>query len=309
MKPNYKDLQAARDLLEASPNNLDLIKEIKKKRFRLSDLSVNPRNAVHWEAKNLFLNKKPEGTWQLLDLSESVWILMVQKLREFNFKLNLISDLKNDFILQPINNPLRNNKEDLKEVIRALNKQNVEHIINSKAFEDFIDLIEVNILETILMDILHLRNAYSILFNLNGQYVLVKDNFLNHPLQDYISDFISRSYFSISINEIVAELLGKIDLTLALGNYRMISQEEMEVLRILRTEHIKSVEISLNPKTNDIELINFTSAIQINAHQRLNELIMRNGYQEIIIKTENGQVKYCQNKIKIKPDTEKKRIN
>jgi hypothetical protein len=300
MSINKKDIQTARDILKSSPNDLDLMMEIKKKRFRLSDLTINPRNAVHWESKGLFLNKKLEGTWQLLNLSEATWILIVQKLREFNFKLELISNLKDNFLNQPIAEATNDKKDDIKEVIRLLNKENVEHIINSNAFDEFLKTLEMNILEAVLMDIIHMRNHYRILFNLNGGYVLVKDDVLDHPLQDQINECMTKSHFSLSINEIISELLGKIDLNLAINSYKMISQEEMQVLSILRTENIESVEIRLDPKSNNIEYINYTDTIKIDAYQRLNELIMRNGYQEITITTQNGRIARCENKIKIK---------
>ena len=309
MTLNKKDIQTARDILKSSPTDLDLMMEIKQKRFRLSDLTINPRNAVHWESKGLFLNKKLEGTWQLLDLSEATWILIVQMLREFNFKLELISDLKDNFLNQPIAEATNDKKDDIKEVIRLLNKENVEHILNSNAFDEFLKTLEMNILEAVLMDIIHMRNNYRILFNLNGGYLLVKDDVLDHPLQDQINEFMTKSHFSLSINEIVAELLGKIDLNLAIDSFKMISNEEMQILNLVRTENIQSVEIRLNTKTKNIEFINYTEIIKPEANKRLTELIMRNGYQEIKIISQNGNVAYCENKIKLKTDTVKKRIN
>lgn len=303
MNINKKDIQTARDILKSSSNDLDLMMEIKKKRFRLSDLSINPRNAVHWESKGLFLNKKPEGTWQLLDLTEATWILIVQKLRDFNFKLELISDLKDNFLNARIEPSDKSSKDKIKEVIKLLNQENVESvekIIQSKAFDEFIQSMEMSILETILMDIILLRNHYRILFNLDGGYVLVKDDFIDHPLQDQINEYMTKSHFSLSINEIVAELLVKIDLNLAINSFKMISKEEMQVLSILRTENIESVEIRLDPKSKNIEYINYTETIKIDAYKRLNELIMRNGYQELKITTQNGQIARCENKIKMK---------
>jgi hypothetical protein len=295
MSLNKKDIQTARDILKSSPTNLDLMMEIKKKRFRLAELNINPRNAVHWESRSLFLNKKPEGTWQLLDLSEATWILIVRKLRDCNFKLELISDLKDNFLNQPITAATNDKKDDIKEVIRLLNKENVEHILNSNAFDEFLKTLEMNILEAVLMDIIHMRNSYRILFNLNGGYLLVKDDFLVHPLKDQINEFMTKSHFSLSINEIVAELLGKIDLNLAIDSFKMISKEEMQILNLVRTENIESVEIRLNTESKNIEFITYTEIIKPEVNKRLNELIMRNGYQEITIKAYNGNIIHCKN--------------
>ncbi|MEY3501864.1 MAG: hypothetical protein RL308_3537 [Bacteroidota bacterium] len=300
MNLNKKDIQAARDILKSSPKNLDLMMEIKKKRFRLSELNINPRNAVHWETKGLFLNKKSEGKWHLLDLSEATWILMLQKLRDFNFTLELINNLKENFLNERIKLDDNGFKDDVKSAIKLMNKENIDHILNSKAFDDFIQSMDLTLLETILMDIIHLRNEYRILFNLAGSYVLVKEGFHDNPMQEHISNFLNESHFSLSVNEIVAELLGKIDLNLAHDSYKMISKEEMQILTILRTENIESVEIRLDPISNNIEYINYTETLKIGAYQRLNQLIMRKGYQEITITTQNGRIARCDNKIKIK---------
>lgn len=300
MNLNKKDIQTARDILKSSPKNLDLMMEIKKKRFRLAELNINPRNAVHWESKGLFLNKKSEGKWHLLDLSEATWILMLQKLRDFNFTLELINNLKENFLNERIKLDDNGFKDDVKSAIKLMNKENVDHILNSKAFDEFIQSMDLTLLETILMDIIHLRNEYRILFNLEGSYVLVKEGFHDNPMQEQISNFLTESHFSLSVNEIVAELLGKIDLNLAHDSYKMISKEEMQILTILRTENIESVEIRLDPKSNNIEYINYTETLKIGAYQRLNELIMRKGYQEITITTQNGRIAHCENKIKIK---------
>lgn len=80
----------------------------------------------------------------------------------------------------------------------------------------------------------------------------------------------------------------------------IFTQDEMEVLSILRTENVESVEILMDPKSKNIEFINYTDTIKIDAFQRLNELIMRNGYQEITITTQKGRIARCENKIKIK---------
>jgi hypothetical protein len=212
----------------------------------------------------------------------------------------LINGLKNDFLNQPIRNASDNNREEIKEVIRAISNQDVEHIINSDAFDEFINSMAMTILETILMDIIYLRNNYRILFNTDGGYVLVKDDFLDHPLQKGINEYMSKSHFSLSVNEIVAELLGKMDLNLATNSYKMISQEEMNVLSILRTENIESVEIRLDSKSKNIEYINFTETIRVNAYQRIHDVMMRNQYQEITITAQNGRVATCKRKIKLK---------
>ncbi len=297
------DIEKAQNLLKngVSIKNLD---EIRTSRFRLSDLKINPRNAVHWELKGAFLNKKPEGKWHLLDLTEATWILIVKKLREFNFNLELIIDLKDSFLNHKTKFNDENKLLQIKNVLKQLSTENIDHIINSNEFDSFIDKITLSILEMIVMDILNLRNQYKVLFNLEGQYVILKDGSIDNPMNDSIAEIQSQSHFSLNINEIIGELLGKIDLNTAFSSYQMISKSEMEILKLLRDDDAKSIEIKMNPQTNKPEKIEIKKNIKPALQTRLDHIIMKNGYQEIIIKTQNGKIVHCENKIKQEIDTE-----
>jgi hypothetical protein len=297
------DIEKAQNLLKngASIKNLD---EIRIPRFRLSDLKINPRNAVHWELKGAFLNKKPEGKWHLLDLTEATWILIVKKLREFNFNLELIIDLKDSFLNHKTKFNDENKLLQIKNVLKQLSTENIDHIINSNEFDSFMDKITLSILELIVMDILNLRNQFKILFNLKGQYAILKDGSIDNPMNDSIAEIQSESHFSLNINEIIGELLGKMDLNTAFSSYQMISKSEMEILKLLRDDDAKSIEIKMNPQTSKPEKIEIKKIIKPGLKTRLDQIVMKNGYQEIIVKSQNGKIFHCENKIKQKLDTE-----
>jgi hypothetical protein len=297
------DIEKAQNLLinGVTIKNLD---EIRTPRFRLSDLKINPRNAVHWELKGAFLNKKPEGKWHILDLTEATWILIVKKLREYNFNLELIIDLKDSFLNQKTKFNDDNKLLQIKNVLRQLSTENIDHIINSNEFDSFIDKMTLSILEMIIMDILNLRNQYKILFNLEGQYVILKDGSIDNPMNDSIAEIQSQSHFSLNINEIIGEILGKMDLNTAFSSYQMISKNEMEILKLLRDDDAKSIEIKMNPQTSKPEKIEIKKIIKPGLKTRLDQIVMKNGYQEIIVKSQNGKIFHCENKIKQKLDTE-----
>ncbi len=297
------DIEKAKNLLLSKDSKLK-IDEINIPRFRLSDLKINPRNAVHWELKGMFLNKKGEGKWHLLNLTEATWILIVQKLREFNFKLELINDLKENFLNQKIRVIDEKTRLELKKTIIEISGQNIENIINSEEFDNFIDNMSITILETIILDIINLRNQYKLLFNLKGDYVIDKDGDLSNPLKDGINEIQSKSHFVLNINEILGELLGKIDLDIAFSSYQMITKNELEILKTLRSDDIKSLEIKINTQTKTPEYIEIKKIIKPEIKGRIDQLIMKNGYQEIIIKTQNGNITHCENTTKYKLDTE-----
>jgi hypothetical protein len=297
------DIKKAKELLLDGFKNKK-IDEIKIPRFRLSDLKINPRNAVHWELKGIFLNKKSEGKWHLLNLTEATWILIVQKLRDFNFKLELINDLKENFLNQKIKIVEEKEINELKKALQLLSSQNIDNIIDSEEFDNFMENMSITILELIIMDILNLRNQYKILFTLKGDYVIIKDGVINNPLADGIDEIHSQSHFSLNINEILGDLLGKIDLDVAFSSYQMITKSELNILKNVRSEDVKSIEIKMNSQTKVPETIEVKKLIKPEIKSKIDQMIMKNGYQEITIKTQNGNITHCENTIKYKLDTE-----
>jgi hypothetical protein len=76
------------------------------------------------------------------------------------------------------------------------------------------------------------------------------------------------------------------------------------VLKLLKQDDISKIEITFNDKTKRAETIKVTKNNSVNNFSRVQDLILRNGYQDISIKTQKGKVVQCTNTTKYKLDTE-----
>jgi hypothetical protein len=84
----------------------------------------------------------------------------------------------------------------------------------------------------------------------------------------------------------------------------ILSKDEAMVLKLLKQDDISKIEITFNDKTKRAETIKVTKNNSVNNFSRVQDLILRNGYQDISIKTQKGKVVQCTNTTKYKLDTE-----
>jgi hypothetical protein len=92
---------------------------------------------------------------------------------------------------------------------------------------------------------------------------------------------------------VVNFLIGQ-DLELTHYKLSILSAEEAKIISIIRNEKLSYLKIRFN-KDHQIDLIESTRDQHIDKEARLIDLIMTNGYQDIEIKTEKGNIVICHN--------------
>ena len=106
---------------------------------------------------------------------------------------------------------------------------------------------------------------------------------------------MNSSYLSVSITDILIDFMLKNDTETLCEEMAMITQSEKEVLDAVRQKGIKSINVKID-ENHQIDLIELTKDEKgIKRDTMLTKLIMKEGYQEITIKTQDGKIVYCEN--------------
>jgi len=291
-KSNYQDTVS----LEA---------RIRERRFTVKDIRVNYRWINHWHSEGLLLESHEEGKWRKFNLIEYVWIKIILKIREFNMSLKTVASVKelldHEFTTKDL---AKNTDVNLNEIITQFapsgKSQEVQKLLIEPEIKKNIEEMRFNFLEVIITDILLLGNCYSILINPDGKVIPVKYSFL-----ELISDipefknFIYRSFVSISITEILRDYIIEKELVFSSKKrLALLTEEETIILNTIRQDDLKSVVIRFD-NDKKINLLEEVREKKIDGAIRLAELIMTKGYQDITIKTQNGKIVYCENKMKM----------
>jgi MerR HTH family regulatory protein len=285
-------------------NTIDLEQRIKEKRFTVKDIGVEYRWIDHWNSKGLLLGKYEAKKWRKFDLIEYVWLKIIIKMREFNLSLDTVMSVKNILDLEITGDDIMGNIDNsVMEIIPQIAPVNLEiatrRLLEEKAVQGMMKQFHKKLIEIYIMDILTLYNYYSILINPSGEIIPVKYSYLE--LYSDMIEFkklIKESYVSISITEILKDFIIEKDADLKNKNrIAILTEEESLVLSSIRQDGLKSVIIKFD-NDKKMNLLEEVREEKVDKASRLFELIMTKGYQDIRIKTQNGEIVYCENKRK-----------
>jgi len=286
-------------------NTSTLQERIKERKFTVKDIEADYRWIDHWYAKGLLIGNYEERKWRKFNLVEYVWLKMILRMRAFNISLETIRSVKDTLDVDyTMGDFMKNSDIDLMGIIPKFAPSGKETaakiILKDKEVLENIKHFSINLLELYIMDILTLYSYYSILINPNGEIIPIKYSYLElYSDKMEFKNFITKSYASISITEILRDFILEKDIDL--NNKRrlaILTEEESLVLNAIRQDDLKSVVIKFD-NDKKMNLLEEVRESKIDKAARLAELIMAKGYQDITIKTQDGQIVYCENKKKI----------
>ena len=277
--------------------------------FKTKSLNLNSRLANHWAEKGLFTRKYETGSWFVFNLTESFWILIIKKLRDFKIPLEVIKKIKDSFFTEPERLQVEDVKSRvLKELKESgiLNEEQMKIAENGSIWER-IQKIELNYFEKVMISILLERRPYFIIVNLNGEAILVDESRLlletDREFLNAYKEITSRSHIKIYMNEILGDLVKTLGELTCSQMIPILTKNESEIIKHLRGKNISKVEIRYGNSVEP-EMIEITSNNLLTENIRLHDIIISKGYQNITIKTQNGKVVHSENTIKHKLDTE-----
>ncbi|MBL4754922.1 MAG: MerR family transcriptional regulator, partial [Flavobacteriales bacterium] len=273
----------------------------------IKDVGVTHRWITHWDKEGLLFNNYEPEKWRKFDLIEYVWLKMVVQMREFNMPLLTIKNVRNilkskaewDEVPMEIGKQLTNSR--IQDEYPGLDMElELEETLKSNELNETLADQGPSSLELIIVDAILLKNHFALLINPEGNCIPYKEAFLDEyrKTEDF-STFVHRSHVSISISQILADFISSKHLNLIHGELSMISDSEMEVIKALREEEVKSIKVKLSNKS-EIELLEVVKEGKVDKAARLIDLIMNNGYQDIKLKTQQGRIVFCENTYKKK---------
>jgi len=300
-KPTY------RAILEPQLSNMLLINEsqatLKKLRvaeFPLSKTGVNHRKLTIWESKGLLPSHEQFGKWRKFSLVDCVWIRLISKMRSFGIGLDSIKDFKEAFFGLGIWKMTKENEEARNAIMRSQENQVDSpqmQLINSPQTIDELERLKVVLMELLILDILDTRQQISLLIDSSRKCFPFKFEKLEQLVkaEPEMKAMLLGSHISLSLSEVIGEIVGSWPIELTCHHFNIISPEEAEVLKAVRQKGLKSVIVKFDADS-EIEFIEEVSTKKVDPSQRISHMMFCQGSQEITIKTHQGKVVHCENK-------------
>ncbi len=291
---------------------LELKQRLDEKPYRATDTGVRPKLMADWNAKDLLLVKPKANKMHRFSITEFVWVKLIEKMRLHGFPLKTIKNFKNE-----IETPwVKEVTDELPPSVLFEQMKDLPGINDHKHFRDFLEKMDLNkildlympqmglsgnLLEMLVLFCLFLKTPISFFIDHEGKGIIFNPILLKEGLYDQqeLDLLFSRSFVSISLSEVLSEVLLLSDVEILHGQLMVLSDMEANVLETLREDDLLSVVVQFD-KGNKMDLMEVKKLQKTEREARLMDLMLKDGYQDITVKTQHGKVVYCENTRKVK---------
>ncbi|KAF5041221.1 hypothetical protein DSECCO2_525250 [anaerobic digester metagenome] len=163
--------------------------------------------------------------------------------------------------------------------------------------------VYTNILSILINEFILYREEVKLLIDVNGVVIPVSESEKDNPLYEKLMDdtgFDRESYMTISMLKFFRRFIQNKEYFQFVRENRILNENETHILSLLREGMAKSITIRFRDQKP--YLIEVTREKKIHAEARLSEILIRGGYQDISMKTENGNIVITNVTSKIKLD-------
>ena len=278
------------------------------KSFTAVETGVHPRVLADWNKRELLLAPRKENKHHRLSLTEFTWILMLERMRAFGLSYDIIKVFKEDFLVaEELDIQMVLNSPELLKMISTALGESASNALrvfvdNPQAKEFLKTFMPVtSILDGILALSFLIAEPVALHIDENGKGLTFFPSLFRFQGIDRVQldRALFSTHFSINLTDLVAQALGKAPMDKVCGELKLLSPNEAAVIESLRTEKVKSVTVRLNDG-GEVDFLELTTVEHADRGTRLLELMLRDGYHEITVKTERGKVVHCENTRKIK---------
>lgn len=275
---------------------LQTLEQLRVPQFKISDIGITHRWITHWHDQGLLLSDKPKGRWRTFDITEFIWLRMIVKLRAIGVDLDQIRAMR-EVLGTPIEWSALIANDQVKEVARRTigseQDLNISDSEMEKVVAESLDhpLFQIsNPMELYTLDLLITKEPFAMVITWNGD---VFPHRWNYPLPSFDEDsalkgFMDHSFISISMNDLAAEFIGRQTQVAHEQLPDLFSESEWRLLLEIREDNAKEIKITL--KNGAVTYLEISQNVILDTSVRLSEILMKNEYQELEIKTVKGEI-------------------
>lgn len=302
--------EIAKELGAYSGDQLEAFEEkVVEKKFTSTLINpfVSSRQLNYWLNEAKLLPEYEDKGWRKFSFLELVWLKIVNDLRDFGVDFEVLKKLYEDLFFVT-------STEDLFEEIHKRKDQILSMLEkdNSKSAKLFRELTtKINEVKRIipaekkpliLFYIMHsitLKSPGNILIKKNGEHL-----FMVEKLRDYYKQndenraFIFESHISVSISDVIEYYILKEDMDRGIVN-EILTEDEQSIINTIRKEKPESINVKFD-KMGKATMIEVTRQTRVELAHRLADIILKNEYQTIVLKTQKGKIVTCTSTKKIK---------
>jgi len=308
MDINFDSLFEEKDLMAVFANSAMIADFNLSKQFIMKDIGVTSRVFHNWASKGL-ADLKPTQYYQthLFSFVELVWFNIVNELREFGFPLDKIK-VVHDSLMEKfdfptyINSLTEDERKKMLEDVDLLPPEFDEHKDNIRETmkEDFNnpgvssdDEDKIYVLYFFLYAFLTYRCNVWVYIDHNGTVIPYIERLMDKEkiykiMEDY--SFDCDSYISISLTKFFRKFVQDTKHLDFVRDTNILNENEQYILSLIQEGKAESITVKFDAQRPSY--IEITNERKLDAETRISEVLLKKGYQDIVIKTQNGNIAF-----------------
>lgn len=308
------------DLYSSITSNPEDYLIVFEKRFELSDLDISSRVLNHWkdcgllpdeedlletdDIESTIDNKVDPGYKKRnkFDFVGLIYLFILQDLRDFGYPISKLKKIKQALLFRP---DMLDSIMQLTELdIQRLKKQGIDTRLAQMLFDnkqeifDNKEIIPYSIRYSPVLS--HIVQA-ALVSKLDLQLIITKDGDLSVELrnsagQGESTDYNRQPHIVLPIFKYLSHFLSIDKYKELYVSFKLLDEQELLILNHIRSG--KYIKISINLNDKESFKVEVTEKVNFDINARLSEILLKGGYQDIHITTQNGEISYSTTKTK-----------
>lgn len=305
-KNNFLDSLFEPKDIESFIESLEKVSELNfSQSFVIRDIDISSRTMNHWCQMGLMPSKqRTTGSTFHFNFYELIWFHIVKELREYGYPISKINLVK-EILLTPfdLSEFFRNlTPKEVSLLRKRISRMKLDNEEVKREFTSFLfDALEneeelknpvlVSIMTLMVNQFIFYRDEVNLLIDANGIAIPIYESEKDDPIYDSImadAGFDTESYIRISLNKFFRKFI--LDRTHFdfVRNNNILNENEAHILSLVREGKAKSITIRFKDQKPYLLEISREKKVQVEA--RLSEVLLKGGYEDISLKTANGNI-------------------
>ncbi len=286
----------------------DAFEAVSERFIKSTELGISPRLLSYYKTQGLMFKQTAYEKHEHLvfNFVEYVWFQIVLDLRKFDIGLSIVKEVRElldtSVPFDEFMGEARYSKKLLKMIPDEVREEFLEVIHSDVDWKEVEAQVPMNLLSLMLVEAIVKRKHMGLMVSLDSQvYPFSLEDASELNRDDSLRRFLEKTFVSVSITEIIKRFIENFSPKISSDKLMLLDEREAQVISILHEQNVESLTVHLDDK-NVIQLIEAQEIYnKLDKESRLVDLIIKNGYQTIELKTQEGRIVQCKNIRKIKP--------
>ncbi len=270
--------------------------------FMQRDLEISTRVLHHWKNKGLLPDNQREGWKHKFNFIELIYLYTLVELRKIGLPIEKLKLVKKCLFEKVDLLELTEGKvEDMDKYIQEMGFEDPEEekkvidLFKSGKYKKPFSEMDVSVLEFFVLNGIQFRQQTNIVVFETGEAFMYNESMYS---SEFLAKINNHVQIVIPLNRLLLWFLSDPENFKFASRYKILDETEVFILEQIRNGKAKAITVKF--KNGQAVYLEIEKDKKVKLETRLQEILLKGEHEELIIKTQQGNIVYTASKRKIK---------